>query len=455
MKIFGKKTVLLLIVLIITACEGFIDEELPKDMVSEEMTFNNERMAAAALTNIYTLMRNNGFLSGNRDGISYLLGCYADELEVRSQQESGYRHFFQGSVLSNNQSVKNLWNNTYSQIYAANNVVEGVIASTALSVEVKNQLLGEALAIRGLLHFYLTQTFGNIPYVKTTDYNVNRNMAKTDVGEVMKMVKEDLLKAEQLLIPLYPSGEKVRINRRVVQGFLARVNLYEKNWSAARAYAELVIDDALYDCDALDKVFLKGSKSAVWQFKTAVEGVNTLEGGAHIFIALPVPNARLHPVLLDEFDPGDQRKVQWVKQVGTDPQNTHAFKYRQRAATASTLEYSVIIRIEEMYLIVAEATAEQGDMETCSSSLDVLRSRAGLPRLDFTDRQSAVDAILKERRLELFAEFGHRFYDLKRMGRMNDLSIVKQNWQEHFRVLPLPENELLLNPNMLPQNFGY
>lgn len=446
---------LLLSVLIITACEGFIEEDLPKDLVTEEMTFNNERMATAALTNIYTLMRNNGFLSGNRDGISYLMGCYADELEVVSEQESGYRHFFQGSVLSNNSSVRNLWNNSFSQIYAANNVIEGVTGSTALSAEVNNQLLGEALAIRAILHFYLTQTFGDIPYVKTTDYNANRQIGKTAAAEVTQLVKDDLLKAEQLLTPSYPSGEKVRINQRVVQGFLARINLYVEDWSAARRYAELVIDDGQYNCDALDKVFLKGSKSAVWQFKTAVEGVNTLEGGAHIFVALPVPNARLQTVLVNEFDSEDQRKLQWIKQIGTDEQNTHAFKYKQRAATAATLEYSVIMRIEEMYLIVAEAAAEMGDFVTCSSSLDVIRSRSGLSRLDFADRSAAVEAVLNERRLELFCEFGHRFYDLKRTGRLNDVSSVKQNWQEHFRVLPLPENELLLNPNMLPQNTGY
>lgn len=455
MKTFIKITVLLLSVLIITACEGFIDEDLPKDLVTEEKTFNNERMASAALTNIYTLMRNNGFLSGNRNGISYLMGCYADELEVVSEQESDFRHFFQGSVLSNNSSVRNLWNNSYNQIYAANNVFEGVTASTALSVEVKNQLLGEALAIRGILHFYLTQTFGDIPYVKTTDYNVNRQVEKIADTDVMQQVKEDLLKAEQLLTPSYPSDEKVRINQRVVQGFLARVNLYVKDWSAAKRYAELVIDDGQYKCDDLDKVFLKGSKSAVWQFKTAVEGVNTLEGSAHIFIALPVPNARLHTVLLNKFDPEDQRKLHWIKQVGTDTQNTHAFKYRQRAATAASLEYSVIMRIEEMYLIVAEAAAEMGDFETFSSSLDVIRSRTGLSTLNFTDRASAVEAVLNERRLELFSEFGHRFYDLKRTGRLHDISSVKLNWQEHFRVLPLPENELMLNPNMLPQNTGY
>jgi hypothetical protein len=61
-----------------------------------------------------------------------------------------------------------------------------------------------------------------------------------------------------------------------------------------------------------------------------------------------------------------------------------------------------------------------------------------------------------ERRLELFTEFGHRFFDLKRTGRLEqELSIVKPQWKKINQLLPLPESELVLNPNLNPQNDGY
>lgn len=63
---------------------------------------------------------------------------------------------------------------------------------------------------------------------------------------------------------------------------------------------------------------------------------------------------------------------------------------------------------------------------------------------------------MNERRVELFAEGGHRFIDLKRSGRLDQvLSGLKPAWNTEDRNLPLPENELLLNPNLLPQNPGY
>ncbi|MNL06269.1 SusD family protein [compost metagenome] len=67
-----------------------------------------------------------------------------------------------------------------------------------------------------------------------------------------------------------------------------------------------------------------------------------------------------------------------------------------------------------------------------------------------------IDAVLSERRLELFTEHGHRFFDLKRTGKLNTvLSDTKLQWKNTNRLLPLPESELLLNTNLNPQNEGY
>ena len=135
--------------------------------------------------------------------------------------------------------------------------------------------------------------------------------------------------------------------------------------------------------------------------------------------------------------------------------NAHAFKYKTVGNTAVSAEYSILLRLEEQYLIAAEAAAELGEWDTCNEMLNALRFRAGLEEITVSTKETALNAVLKERRVELFCEFGHRFYDLKRRTHLSDLSIVKTNWQPHFSVLPLPESELLLNPNLLPQNNGY
>ncbi len=67
-----------------------------------------------------------------------------------------------------------------------------------------------------------------------------------------------------------------------------------------------------------------------------------------------------------------------------------------------------------------------------------------------------MNAVIKERRSELFTEFGHRFYDLRQHNLLDAVMAVnKTGWKTHFKLLPLPESELLLNPNLNPQNEGY
>lgn len=454
MKIINLKYIALIFIAITISCDDFLDVQTPKDQLDTRKVFTDNRTATSALTNVYSNMRKAGFLSGGTNGIGYLLGCYTDETEVITTESSDPKSFFDGSVTSSNLTIKGLWSNTYSQLYMVNNVIEGLNVSQGVSENVKNQLLGEALAIRGILHFYLTQTFGDVPYIKTTDYGINKVITKIAVADVMRYAIEDLKQAEALLEEKYPSTERVRINKTVVHAFLARLYLYTENWQLAKQYSELVISNPIYVLENLENVFLKDSKSAIWQFKPEIEGRNASEAESYIFEALPPPYVRASYFLINSFEINDLRKTLWLKFV-EESENAHAYKYKTKGNSSPSKEYSVIIRIEEMYLIAAEAAAELGDLQTCNVLLNLIRYRANLPTLSVSNKIEAVEAVLKERRVELFCEFGHRFYDLKRKMQLNDLLITKPFWKIYFDRLPLPENELLLNSNLLPQNAGY
>ena len=109
-----------------------------------------------------------------------------------------------------------------------------------------------------------------------------------------------------------------------------------------------------------------------------------------------------------------------------------------------------------MYLIRAEARARLGELTNAKTDLDAVRSLAGLAATTAATQQDLLTAILNERRVELFTEFGHRFFDLKRFGQLdNTLPVLKPDWSTNEALLPLPESELLLNPNLAPQNPGY
>lgn len=443
----------LLLLLINTACSDFLEVEVPKNQIDQKMVFSNDALATAAISDLYTSLRERGFLTGYNTGIGVLLGTYTDELTVTSSQMLSYQYFYEGIVYPNNEGIKELWSASYRQIYTTNAILEGLEQSSGVSEALRNQLNGEVLAIRALLHFYLTQTFGKVPYVKTTDYTVNKQIEKWSTEEVMQQAIADLKEAENLLSQTYSSGEKVRINQTVVQALLARLYLFQKNWTMAGQYAQLVMNNPNYELEPLERVFLKDSKSAIWQFKPEIMGANAIEPYTYQFTEQPAPHFRLSNNILNAFETNDLRKPAYT--FFLDANIAYVNKYKILGFTSESQEYTSIIRLEEMYLIGSEAAAQLNDWDTCTILLNKIRNRANLQSIQINSLSQALNAILQERRIEFLCEFGHRFYDLKRTERLSILIEAKPNWKPHFDMLPLPEDELLLNTSLMPQNPGY
>lgn len=438
---------------IISGCEDFLEVEVPKDQVDQIKIFNDDRTAISAMSSVYSQLRNGGFLSGNSSGAGLLLGCYTDEVVPASIQNTDYRSFYDLSVLSTNTAVAGLWEASYKQIFAVNSLIEGIDNSEGMSISTRNQLKGEALTIRAVIHFYLTQTYGSIPYVFTTNYKQNSSISKLSSEKILNLALDDLTQAKELIQEAYPSVERVRINKAVVQGFLARMYLYQGNWESALEHAQELIGNIDYELENVNEVFYKESKEAIWQLKPQSAGYNTNEGSIYIYQSLPAPYVKLSLELYEAFEQDDLRKSGWIGSV--DDANLFAFKYKAKGMTSPSREYSIVLRLAEMYLIAAEASARQGNWQQASNFINKIRNRAGLENISVTGLQNALDVIIRERRLEFFCEFGHRFYDLKRLGRLAEMAVTKPQWKPYFELLPLPERELLLNKNMLPQNEGY
>jgi hypothetical protein len=126
---------------------------------------------------------------------------------------------------------------------------------------------------------------------------------------------------------------------------------------------------------------------------------------------------------------------------------------------AINLDNVPVLRIAEVYLNRAEAEATTGspvfDEAAALADLNVIVTNRGLPAFVGLTGSALYEEILKQRRVELAYE-GHRFFDLKRLGRnlvkgphYNDVAFTD------FRILPpIPQREVDVNPNM-QQNFGY
>jgi len=107
-------------------------------------------------------------------------------------------------------------------------------------------------------------------------------------------------------------------------------------------------------------------------------------------------------------------------------------------------------------LIRAEALMQLNIFDKAMDDLNKIRNRAGLSELTGLDKTGLEAAILHERKYELFTEFGHRWFDLKRFQKAGEvLGPIKSNWNPDHLLFPLPLEELLANPNLKPQNDGY
>ncbi|MDL2141660.1 RagB/SusD family nutrient uptake outer membrane protein [Flavobacterium tructae] len=443
----------------LTACDSFTEIDLPSSQLNAKDVFKDKATANSAMADIYTKIREQGLLAGTPLGLSSQLGLYTDELKYYGISGSIQSGFYTNSLLASDNEILQLWNNSYNQIYAANAIIEGLTASDALEAKDKEQLTGEALFIRALIHFYLCNVFGDVPYIRTTDYKQNSIVHRLPENEVYQLIKKDLLEASDLLVSQYSTPERIRVNKWVAQALLARVCLYLKQWEEASDAASSVLNQSdLYTWPAdPNDVFLKGSPTTIWQLMPSTDGMNTHEAETFIFTQGPPPSLAISQELFDAFSFDDLRKTSWLKAV-TNGTSTwyHANKYKEAFNTGTSAEYSVILRTAEQYLIRAEARAYQGDLIGAKEDLNKTRNLAGLGNTTALTAAEIIAAVLQERRLEFFTELGHRFFDLKRTGKLDAVLVpVKPQWETTDRLLPIPESEVLLNPNLAPQNGGY
>ena len=447
-----------LLILCFVSCESYVEVDLPDSQLTSSTVFVDKNTANAAMTEIYTKLRESGFLSGGLQGSSSALGMYADELTYYGSPGVSGQFLFANNLLPSSEIVTTQWNESYHQIYLANSVLIGVQNSTGLAQEDKDQLRGEALFVRALIHLYLVNVYGDVPYITTTDYQQNRLAIRTPTADVYTNITADLIESADLLPSNYLTANRTRPNRSAARAVLARTYLYRGLWAEAANEASSVITNSLYSIEPnLELVFLKESGETIWQFAPMMNGMNTREASAFTFTTVPPPTVAISTQLLNSFELGDIRLEQWLKPI-TDGSDTyyHAYKYKTVGNSGTSVEYSIVLRLAEQYLIRAEARARQGDIIGSREDLNTIRQRAGLEQTTAVSEEELINAVLHERQLELFTEHGHRFFDLKRTNRLDSaLTPVKFGWDTTDKLWPIPETELLANPNLTPQNSGY
>ncbi|WP_285056665.1 RagB/SusD family nutrient uptake outer membrane protein [Pedobacter ginsengisoli] len=481
--------ILLSICILFGGCKKLIKVEGPHTSTNSINVYDSDVTAAAVLTGIYTSMVSDGLRSGGIASMTLFPALSSDELilfgGINASQKQ-YIPYFMNDLNNSNTTVNT--GKFYSAIYVINSAIEGLNGSEKLTPSVKTQLLGEALFMRGFFYFYLVNLYGDVPLVLTTDYKSNSSMPASEKKIVYEQIIKDLKEARDFLSQQYlkndgqtsyPLGqeERVRPTRWAAIALLARTYLYTENWqNAEEASTSLINHVSLFHLTMLENTFLKNNSESIWQLPQVNTTLISNTEEAYVFV-LPSTGPStgvfypfyLNRRLVDSFEPNDLRKKIWLNSVSVgDIEYYYPFKYKVNEQNMPITEYNVVLRLGEQYLIRAEARIRNGKIQNGVSDLNLVRARATdqspgsikLPQLpENLSEENALKAVLHERQVELFMEWGHRWFDLKRMGYVNEImtTVTKEKggiWNSNWQLYPFFLDDLKYNSNLV-QNAGY
>jgi starch-binding outer membrane protein, SusD/RagB family len=481
----------------LTSCKKLVDIPAPSYAIDDKNVFTNDATAIAVITGIYTGMSNNsGPFTGNQS-IALFAGLSSDELTLyNGVTNTRFIAYYQNalSAIVPPLAGHEFWTPLYNYVFKCNAAIEGLMSQEAkalLTPAVRQQLLGEAKFMRAFFYFYLVNLFGDVPLAVTTDPFVNAKLGRESRPTVYQLIIQDLIDAKELLSEIFLDGtlvkttqERVRPSTWAASALLARVYLFSGDWANAENESSSTISNtSFFRLSQLNGAFLKaslGNKEAIWQLQPTALFFNTQEAITFIIPAAGPTNGLnatnavyLSNYLLISFEANDKRAMNgnWVNTITVSGKTyRYPFKYKINAqdttikattGSSNMKEFLMMLRLGEQFLIRAEARAQQNNINGAKEDLDSIRIRAGLPKTIANDKISLLNEILHERQVELFAEWGFRWLDLKRTGRVDDImktvTPAKANgapWKSYYQWYPLPQRDLDRAPN-LEQNEGY
>ncbi|WP_281638255.1 RagB/SusD family nutrient uptake outer membrane protein [Flavobacterium marginilacus] len=435
----------------LTSCDNLLEVDVPSEQLSAQTVYASEPTAEAAVNGIYQSMVKISYYNS----LNIVLGQTSDEFIPKTLLSSVYTT---NEIIDTDSSISTMWTEFYKTIFNANNVIEGISGSTTLTPAKSKEWIAEAKFLRAYNYFYMTNLWGDIPLVLSTNKDISALAPRNTQAEVYNQIIKDLEEASADLPANYDNytALRIRATKWAAQALLARVNLYLGKWTEASANATVVINETgtykmITGLSSTNSPFIADNKEAILQIPY-FNFTYSYEGSV-LFTTTGTYMLRNGNTL---FETGDDRKTKWT---GTTTVSGVTYvipiKYKN-AYTATPVERSTILRLAELYLIRAEARAKLNDITGAQQDINVIRNRALLPSTALTDPAQLLDLISLERQRELFAENGHRWLDLKRTGKIDQVlsTTAGKIWSSTDSLYPIPESARRSNP-FLTQNQGY
>lgn len=451
----------------LSSCEKTLEVE-PSQSIDAGTALQNDQDVTSAIIGCYSVMGGGALFGTNFFMQSDLLGADAGAPANDAARYATWAGTFQGSrqvyrkqMTRDNAEASRIWIAAYDAINNANNVLEalGVVEDPDL----RTQLEGEALFIRGILHFELVRYFA-LPWGATPTNNQVGVVIKTKatkkeseafekiprstVAEVYAQVIIDLTSAVDKL----PEDNVGRATRYSALAFLSRVYLQQGDYANALASADAVIQSGWFALNAsVSAVFSnKNTAESIWEIQQNEQNNagDSNDGMATFFASIPGigrADVRIPSGFVDSYPAGDLRASEWYYiGTGSRPGNIYNGKWKSFSMNLP------VVRIAEMFLNRAECNVRLGSAVGATPGEDLAQIANPIRTNSVAPANPTLDDVLYERFLELAHE-GHRIHDVRRLR----LAVGAYAWDADELVLPIPAREVDATEGVIVQNPGY
>ena len=416
--------------------------------------------------------------------------------------------------------VQWIWRDSYMMIGRANQVLANV-PDIEMDASLKDRILGQAHFLRGLAYFNLANTFQVVPLVTMPPTNEEDFTPETGTEDALwELIMNDFRMAASMLPVNYldvngpDAGDIGRATKGAATGYLAKANLYRKNWQAAAdGFAQLISGPlAVYSLvpNYRDNFLQVNENNAESLFEVQFASPSEVGGADMNWAGEPLAtwkqvSAQAVTYGADEFGYSDFLPTQWLYDAykseetvdgGIDPRLLTTIASYEPEANSTTIygnewpyaedkiyprkytrdgfpgianEFDFnsginyrLMRYADVLLMYAEALNELGRTEEAYGYIQQVRDRANLPDLAEVrpgmSQEEMRDQIAHERALE-FALEGSRINDIIRWGWLYDTEKLAElqahdpefnSWSPGNEYLPVPQRELDVNPNLSP-----
>jgi hypothetical protein len=443
---------------VLASCQQILEPK-PVDLLVDDLVLNAANDVQPVRIGLYNAFRGMG-------ASNMIAGDFTADYIQANGTFNDYIQFGTKRITSTNDVVDILWTRLFSTIYVANFILERLPSVSGVKDDTRKQVLAEARFMRGWANFIGAYTYGDIPKVTTTDNQTNTQIARTAKADILASVLADYQAALTDLPDVTSASTNATTNATYLnkvncRAALARFYLYQKNWVQAEALATQVITSGVYTLltnysDVITKDFTAESVLEVGYNLsddpgTSATGLNNLLVGRREVI----PSNQLVAALISTEAGTRSQTITFNAQQQRASDN--GWTVRKYGTASEDNNNIVYMRLAELYLIRAEARAQQGKLTGATGAvadLNVLRTRAKAPAITLTVQADVLLAVERERVYELAFE-GQRWYDLVRTGRAQAvMSAFSPNWDSHYELWPIPQRETQLNTSLV-QNPGY